>query len=65
VSHELTGNSIAEVEFANRNRIVKSEVQLTQPKCVFSYKIQYSTGQPDFPLVNIWYFLNSKHNMLK
>lgn len=28
MSHELIGNSVAELEFANRNRTVKSEVQL-------------------------------------
>ena len=39
VSHELIGNSIAEVEFANRNRIAKTEVQLNSTtatkRCLF------------------------------
>lgn len=28
VSNELMGNAVAEVKFANRNRIIESEVQL-------------------------------------
>lgn len=39
VNHELIGNSIAKVEFANRNRIAKSEVQLNSTtatkRCLF------------------------------
>lgn len=29
VSNELMGNAVAEVKFANRNRIIESEVQLS------------------------------------
>lgn len=68
MSHELTGNSIAEVVFANRNRIVKREVQLNSTTAIkggFCDKIQNSTELSDIPLVNNWYVVNTKCNVLK
>lgn len=41
MSHELMGNAVAEVEFANRNRIIEREVQLNSTtatgRCCFVF----------------------------
>lgn len=47
VSHQLAGNSIAEVEFANKNKTVKNEVQLNSPttekkRCGVVFPSKYS-----------------------
>lgn len=69
MSHKLIGNSVAEVELGNRDRALKRKVQLDSAMAtklsIFLQNEELSTWQPDIPLVNTWYFLNSKHNKLK
>lgn len=48
VSNELMGNAVAEVKFANRNRIIESEVQLNSTTatgrwCFFCFFNNYWT----------------------
>lgn len=70
LSHELMGNAVAEVEFANRNRIMENEIWLNSTTargrcwfCFVFFLFLITTGLSAIPLVNISSFLNSKHNV--